>query len=158
MGAKQAHALIELLIGGRDHATLAHAELLLGEEAEATELTDGADLTTDVIYVCAYGLSTVLDQNKPALVAELSQSKHVGRVATEVNSDDGTCARRDSARDILWIDIERVGALNVTQDRLGSDMPSGTGACDKGKSRHDYLIAGTDPCRKAGQMQGGCAA
>ena len=34
VGAKQPHALVELLVGAADHAALADAQLLLGEEAE----------------------------------------------------------------------------------------------------------------------------
>ena len=73
VGAKQPHACVERLVGGADHATLAHAQLLLGEEAEAAQLADGADLAPAVIHVCADRLGAVLDQDEPVLVAQLAQ-------------------------------------------------------------------------------------
>ena len=70
--AQQAHAVGEALIGRRDHAALAHAQLLLGEEAERSELSDGADLAAGVVEAGADRLGAVLDQDQPVLVAQLA--------------------------------------------------------------------------------------
>ncbi len=156
--AEQPHALGQPLVGARDHAALAHAQLLLGEEAESAELADRADLAPAVVHARADRLGAVLDQHEPVLVAQRPQRGHVGRIAAEVHRHDRARARGDAARDVRRVDVEVVRAAHVAQHRLGAHVARGAGARDERERRHDHLVARADPRRQAGEVQGRGAA
>ncbi len=156
--AEQPHAIDQLLVGARHHSALAHAKLLLGEEAERPELPDRANLAPADVKSCADRLRAVLDQHQPVLVAQRSQRADVRRVATEVDRHDRACPGCDAPRRVLGVDVEVVRAADVAQHRLGADVARGAGARHKRKRRHDHLVPRADPRGQAREVQRRCAA
>ncbi len=125
VGAQQSHPLRQPVLGGAHHAALADAQLLLGEEAERSQLADRADLAAGVVDAGADRLGAVLDQHQPVLVAKPPQRDHVGRVSAEVHGDHGPRAGSDAPGDVLGVDVEVQGAAYVAEDRLGARRSGG---------------------------------
>ena len=73
VGAQQLHARGEVLARAAHHPALAHAELLLGEEAERAELADRPRLAAGAVDLGPDRLRAVLDQDELVGVAELAQ-------------------------------------------------------------------------------------
>src|ERR1700730_2208181 len=102
-------------------------------------------------------LCCILDDNEIMAATDIGHAVHLGRLAVEVNRDNGASAGRDAWLRIL--DINCCGAcINVAEHRRRTDIDHAPQRRDEGLSWHQHLIAGADIRRDYGKMKRGGAA
>ncbi len=143
-------------IGGEDGPPVAIAAERLGrKKAGGGDMADGARLAT--VLLRAEALGRVLDEFQPMLFREGLKRRVVGHLTKEVDSDDGSGARRDGLLDLGGIDIIS-DRIDVGKDRRGPHQSDGLGRADPGEGCSDDFVAGADPEPAQGHFQGHGAA
>ena len=128
----------ERLVAQREHAAFARGEVLVGVEAEAGDVADGADLAP-VGEPGLGGVRGILHQPQAVLRADVLECGQVARMPGVVHGHDCPCARRDCGGDGGRIEAERVG-VDVAEDRPGACTHDHIGRRGPGQRRRDDLV------------------
>ncbi len=143
-----------LLILGDDRAPLADRELLLGEEAEAADLTHRPDRLGVRPGGGADRLGAVLDQHDAALVADLAQHLDRGRVSPEVDRDHRLGPRADQRPHLLGVEVGIERRDRVGEDDVAAAMLDHVGVGDEAEGGDDDLVTRADAGDPTGEMKG----
>src|SRR5690625_1965925 len=136
--------------GGNQPAVAAGAKILAGKKAESAGQAHAAGLST--VNGGAETLGAVLDQNQVMIVGNALQGVHVGRLAKQVNRQNGARAFGDRCPNPVGVDIE-AACIHIDKHRRGAHIGDGLGGGNKGKRRGNDLIARADAGSAQGQMQ-----
>ena len=139
MQPQRGDARRELLVAQREHPALARGEVLVGVEAEAGEVADGADLAA-VGEPGLRGVSGVLHEPKAVLGAGCLERVQIARVACVVHGHHGARARRHGCGDGRRVEAQR-GLVDVAEDRPGAGAHDHVGGGGPGQRRRDDLVA-----------------
>ncbi|MNX91376.1 hypothetical protein D3C86_1234510 [compost metagenome] len=138
--------------GRRDAAAVADGAQVLGRvEAEGGRIAEGADLAP--VKLRAVGLRAVLDHLEAVTPGELHDPGHVGRVAVDVDRDDGLGRGRDEAFEGAGVHAAG-GGVDVAEDRHGARELDGRRGGDRRVGDGDDLVAGLDAHGAQGEGDG----
>ena len=153
MVAQQAHPFGDLRIVGGDRAGVAiGAEILAGVEAEARGIAQHADAPS--IPGRAVRLGGIFDEYEIVARCQHRQGVHVGRLAIDVDGQDGTRGRSQDGFDRVRVQVVGAG-INVGKDRACADSADRFGRGNEGvRGRHD-LVTGADAARAQRQFERG---
>lgn len=131
-------AFAELAVVGDHGAGLPEsAEVLCGVEAKATGVTQASRFAAFV--ECAVGLASVFDDEQRMLFSDFENGVHIGRLAEEVDGDDGASPLRNGR--LEFGRVHREGAfVDVDEDRSCAAHADGFDRGDKGvRNRYDFI-------------------
>ena len=137
--AQRADARGEFVVAQREHAALARGEILVGVEAEARDVADGADLAA----VGEPGLRrvrSILHETQPVPGARDLERGQIAGVPCVVHGHDGARARRDGRGDGRRVDAQRLG-VDVAEDGPRAGADDDVGGSGPGQRRRDHLVA-----------------
>ena len=110
MVAHTADLLRQVVVVGEERTAIAvAAQVLAGEEAGGTDVTDGAALLLRSIaegVVATDRLAVVLDHEEVVLFGNGHDRFHVGGLAEEMHGHDRLGLRCDLALDVFGVDVE----------------------------------------------------
>ncbi len=95
MGAQQAHFFSQIVAVRDEHAALAGGEVLVGEEAEAADVTPGAEVAT--VQPGPGGVGGVFDDGQVVAPGNVEDLGHAAGIAAVVDDQDGFGARGNAA-------------------------------------------------------------
>ena len=144
-----------LLRPGRDDATLARRDLLVGIEREDRVLALSADRPP--LVDGAERLAGIVDQCNLMALADRLQFFQLARIAEDVDADDGSRAWCDRRLDGRRVEVERA-RVDIGEDRRRAFVDRAVGRRDERVRRRDHLVTGLDAGRDAEQVQAGGAA
>ncbi len=133
-----------------DQPALAGGDVLGRVEGEAGQVRDRPDLAAAVARL--RGMCGVLHDRH----AELGQLVEIGRLAVEIDRDDRLRSLTDELAYPVGIDVQRVVA-NIGEHGCGAAMDDHVRGRRPGDRGRDHLVAGADPERDEGEVQGRCA-
>ena len=143
--AQAENVLEDVIVVGRDDATLARGHLLVGIEREDRRRPVGADLAT--LTNRAECLCPILDDREPVALGDRRDRLDVAGLAEDVHRDDRLGAWRDRGLERGGIDVERDG-IDVGEGDVGTGVQRAVGRRDKRERRGDHLVTrahtGTD--------------
>src|ERR1019366_342945 len=105
----------------------------------------------------SYGAGHILDKGEAAFGGHAAERREVGGASYLVDGQYRLGARARGGGRKPWVHVER-GRVYVGEHRPGAAVEDGIGRCDEAVRRDDHLVAGADPGRKQGEVQGGRAA
>jgi len=108
-------------------------------------------------------LAGVLDDHEAVSLRQFHDPRHIGHVAAEMDGNYGLDPssatpgfRRQQFLNPVAVDVEILP--HIHQDRPGADIDHRRSRGHKGMGRHDHRVAGADPRRPQGHVEGVIAA
>ena len=152
--AQAENVLEDVIVVGRDDATLARGHLLVGIEREDRRRPVGADLAT--LTDRAECLGPILDDREPVALGDRGDRLDVAGLAEDVHRDDRLGAWRDRRLERRRIDVER-DRIDIGKGDVSAGVQRAVGRRDKRERRGDDLVTGTDPGAHQPEVQAGRA-
>ena len=128
-------------IGCDQSAITKTAQVLAGEKAEGTEVTEAAGLF--VIDVCAERLCAVFNNFQTFIITQSLQSIHIDRLAEQMHGNDRPGFAGNGLLNLVEVDVKGV-RIDINEHRDGADIADGFCRGDKGKRRGDDFVTFTD--------------
>ena len=138
-----------------EHAALAEAGAVLHlVEAEAAEMADRAELAS--LVFAAKAMRRILHHHDVVLLRQLHDRIHLHRIAADVHGDDNLRLRRDLARHVGGIHVDRTW-IDIRKHELRADGKRIGHRRDERVGGHDHLVAGADARIAIAHLQRGRA-
>ena len=153
--SKRLDASGNLVVSRHDHPAFAHGDVLVREEAEAT---DAADRTEWAPFPTgARGVRRVLDDGEAVPLRAIEHRGHVAGEASVMEHDDGLGHRTDRGLEIRRMEVQVVLTHDVAEHRHCADASHGVGCCDEVERRKNDLVARAATDSEQCQVQCSCA-
>jgi len=140
---------------GQDGSALSGGDLLVGIEAEDSEIAEGANTT--LMKVSADGFAGVFDDHQVMARGKVAKSEHVCGDAKGVDDEDGARSRSEHSFNSIGREVE-CDRIDIGEDGRGADLEDGVGDSDESEGWDDDFVAFLDAESEQGHVKAGGAA